>query len=275
MADLNNYNCTATLDVPFELVENDSNTPMARGRLSIHNYGEFYVKPWVVVEGRKVHKVLDFKEGDSIVIKNASLKSENREIEHTVKHKVLQPNGRLELQDKVFVRGYTDVFIYIDDRDISDIQSINGDLSEYNLNSLNFTGRICTEPQSRIVGANKNALSFVSASNFAKRELDPAYVYIVIEGREAVRLEGRLSINSKFSGSAMLRTKQKDFIFEYEDTEIDEDATEDGVIRYKQIEKTTEVSVDQLEVLFLDYLSQLNFIDNIKNPDLAEQFGEI
>lgn len=274
MADLNLFTATAKVDVPFEQFTNEEGKVCARGRLVMHNYKDFYTRPWVVVEGKKVEKVLQLVEGDSVKVKNAYLKSDNKVLEVKVPVRVLTPSG-LEVQEQTFTKNYTDVYVLIDERDGSDLSISDHVSGEHDLNSFSFTGRICTDPQSKIVGRNKNALSFVAATNFAKRDSKPSYLYCVVEGREAARLEGRLAVNSKFSGSSILRTKVKPYIFEYEETEIDEDASVNGMIRYKQVAKTVEMDVEQLEVLFLDYVGQLNFIDNIKNPDLAEQFGEV
>lgn len=274
MADLNVFNGTAKIDIPFErIVENG--TEYAKGRLMIHNFKDFYATPWIVVEGRKIEDVMGLKEGQSVKIRNAALRSVNKTLEVTIPQRVLSVTGQLSTVERTFEKGYTEVHLFIDDRDGSDIIGSDVDFGEQDINSVAFTGRICTEPQAKIVGRNKNSLSFVSASNFAKKDYEPAYLYVVIEGKEAVRLDGRLAINSKFSGNAMLRTKIKPYLFEYEDTVIDEEASLDGMVRYKQVTRQVEKEVEQLEVLFLDYVSQLNFIDNIKNPDLAEQFGEI
>jgi hypothetical protein len=272
MADLNVFTCTATVEEPFERFIEEGKE-YARGRIAIHNYKEFYSHPWVVVEGRKVDSVMGLNVGQGVKIIHASLRSSNKSLECLVVKRTLV-GGILSPKEEKLSQNYTDVHLFVDDRDGCNILTTEG-AGENDINSFTFTGRICTDPQSRIVGRNKNSLSYVSASNFSRKSMPPAFLYVVVEGKEAQRLDGRLSVNSKFSGNALIRTKTKTYQFEYKDTEIDEDASAGGITRYKQVSKVKELEVDQLEVLFLDYRGQLNFIDNIKNPELAERFGEV
>jgi hypothetical protein len=273
MADLNIFNCTAKLETPFEkYVENG--IEYAKAKLAINNHKDFYAKPWVIVEGTKVEEAMRLAKGQGVKIRNATIRSSNRTLECPVSYRTLSTTGQLEVKKEVKERSYTDVFLFIDEKDGSEIIESDHQEGRNDINSFTFTGRICTEPSLKIVGRNKHSLSFVSASNFSKKDMKPSFLYVVVEGNEAKRLDGRLAVHSKFSGNAILRTKTKSYVFEYDDTVIDEEASVNGMIRYKRETKTVEQDIEQLEVLFLDHGNQLNFIDNIKNPDLAEQYGE-
>lgn len=273
MADLNNFCGTAIIAERFEKTTLEGKE-VVKGKLSIHNYKNFYSSPYIVVEGKKAEKLLSLEVNQSVKIKNAVLRSKNEELVEKIPVRTLNSMGQLVVSETTFKKSYTDVYLYIDDKDGSDIIPTDNVGGQDDLNTFNFTGRICTEPQDKIVGQNKNSLSFVAAVNFAKKNVEPSFLYVVIEGKEANRLRGRLSASSKFSGNAILRTKTKQFLFDYEETAIDEENSTDGLIRYKQVTRQKEVDIEQLEVLFLDYSCQINFIDKIKNPDLAEQFGE-